>query len=519
MFDVFISKNIKDSKYSDSILKFLSEHGISAFDSSQIDSRGDADYALQIDSAIEESKNMLVICSKNELGTGCNGSSRWVYYEWSTFRNEVLSSRKNGNLITVIVDDTDISEIALGLRKYEYIRLHELNKLLSYVSDKPRDAVIPEETKDKSYTTHNVIFTAIFFIIGAIALFGLYKLVSTIATSHKERIETTVEQRAEKPHEEKVIEKAADSDWEKGRSLYLEGSYEEAFKYLKNCDAPVPLLYMGTMYEFGWGVSKDRNKAIEYYRKAYITYQMGEYDEAKNALQRLNTSVVDPEVIKTLSYDDLRNEDPEYLFKTGMTLCDEDSMGPKDYVEAYRYISQSARLGNPHALEMMGDFQTSIIYGLNNPQEARKLYLSAAAAYIKQIELQVAAPVDGVLGIDGALCYKLGDLYRSKLADNDNALKYFKLGGDAGHSTCALLSGMMSYQMSQYEEALVWFNKVYSMTAAKYHLAMMYENGLGVPQDRSEAIMLYKAVSADHNNGFSSQAQSHLRRLGISSEY
>ena len=287
MFDVFISKNTKDSRHSDRILKMLKDAGLSVFDSSEISYHGDPDYASRIDQAIEESKNLIVICSKNEHGTGEGFSSRWVYYEWTMFRNEILSGRKDGNLIIVLVDNTDISQIAIGLRKYKCIHVKDAAKLLNYISPHVEKVEHPVSHARKPLWNILPISVVVAAALGIVIYISAKGETGEVTPIDDEEI--TVDY------------------WQEGRSLYMEQSYEKAFEYLSKCNAPRPTYYLGTMYENGWGVEKDIQKAIECYRKAEITYEMGRYEEALDALARLGAPVADVTNINIKDYDDLKS--------------------------------------------------------------------------------------------------------------------------------------------------------------------------------------------------------------------
>lgn len=141
-YDVFLSKNTKDYKEAKQLLIFLENAGLDVFESRKsLPKLGLADYAKAIDDALEQSENLIVLCSLNELATGEGDSSSWVYYEWTSFRNEILSKRKKGNLITVLCDGVDVKMLPLGLRKYEAFQLTNIEKseILSYFKVKTAD--------------------------------------------------------------------------------------------------------------------------------------------------------------------------------------------------------------------------------------------------------------------------------------------------------------------------------------------------------------------------------------------
>lgn len=135
-YDVFLSKNSKDDKETRRLLAFLENAGLSVFESEKsLPKLGHADYAQAIDNAIDLSRNLIVLCSANELGTGEGSNSRWVYYEWTLFRNELLSKRKDGNILTVMCDGININMLPVGLRKYQAFELDNIEKtgILDYL--------------------------------------------------------------------------------------------------------------------------------------------------------------------------------------------------------------------------------------------------------------------------------------------------------------------------------------------------------------------------------------------------
>lgn len=136
-YNVFLSKNTKDMAYVNSLISFFESAGLTVFESEKsLSMISDADYAKSIDEAIENSDNLVLLCSPNETGTGVDGDSRWVYYEWTTFRNEIFSGRKDGNIVTVITDGVTVEQLPIGLRKYESFRFQNIehSRITSYLS-------------------------------------------------------------------------------------------------------------------------------------------------------------------------------------------------------------------------------------------------------------------------------------------------------------------------------------------------------------------------------------------------
>lgn len=140
-YDVFLSKNTKDYNEVQRLLTFLENSGLRVFEAQKsLPKLGIADYAQAIDNAIELSQNLIVLCSANELGTGEGRNSSWVYYEWTLFRNELLSKRKEGNILTVLCNGISINMLPVGLRKYESFELDNIENsgILEYIRDRER---------------------------------------------------------------------------------------------------------------------------------------------------------------------------------------------------------------------------------------------------------------------------------------------------------------------------------------------------------------------------------------------
>lgn len=126
-YDIFLSKNTKDLTEARRVVDLLKSYGLKVFESTQeLSNIGKTDYASSIDKALENSRHIIILCSENEFGTGEGSDSLWVYYEWSSFRNEILSKRKDGNIAVVLSGGVSLSSVAFGLRKYEAFSIDEI---------------------------------------------------------------------------------------------------------------------------------------------------------------------------------------------------------------------------------------------------------------------------------------------------------------------------------------------------------------------------------------------------------
>lgn len=121
--DVFISRKSEDAALAKQLYNFLTEKGLRTFDSDEaLPKMGNTDYLEQIDKALENCLHMVVLGSSIE-----HIQSRWVKKEWSSFINEKLSGRKNGNLLTIITDGLLIQDLPLSLRNYQVIFFDKKN--------------------------------------------------------------------------------------------------------------------------------------------------------------------------------------------------------------------------------------------------------------------------------------------------------------------------------------------------------------------------------------------------------
>lgn len=127
--DVFISHKSDDFPIAKRVFDYLVSKGISAFLSEMsLPALSGADYSAEIDDALEHAKNIVVIASSKE-----NVNSGWVKYEWNTFANEKRSGRKTGNIVTLIADNMQISDLPILLRQYEVLLYTEYEKIVEFV--------------------------------------------------------------------------------------------------------------------------------------------------------------------------------------------------------------------------------------------------------------------------------------------------------------------------------------------------------------------------------------------------
>lgn len=137
MYDVFISSKSEDYYLAEQISAFLRENGLNTFLASEtLRTIGNTAYLDEIDQALEECNHLIVFCTKPEYA-----GSKYVKEEWQSFRNEKLSGRKSGNILTVVADTISVGQLPFGLRRYEVIKFSDYQHvLLNYLSDGYRES-------------------------------------------------------------------------------------------------------------------------------------------------------------------------------------------------------------------------------------------------------------------------------------------------------------------------------------------------------------------------------------------
>ena len=120
---------------------------------------------------------------------------------------------------------------------------------------------------------------------------------------------------------------------EKGVTAVEDGRYEEAVKYIeplsKLGDSNAQYLF-GLLHVNGWGVEKDRDEAIRWFRMAAMWHD-GDYDEAAPAAYYLGR-------------EQFEEYDEQYW---------QSEINKQELTEAVFWIEWSADHGYPHAAEMV----------------------------------------------------------------------------------------------------------------------------------------------------------------------
>ncbi len=127
-YKVFISAKSEDYTYAEQVYEFLVEHNLSVFLACRELKRiGEAEYALAIDSALDETEHMIVLLSSPD-----HARSKWVQYEWSTFENDKKSGYREGNLLVIKLPGVEQRKLPPGLRHKETFILDSYKDSLLY---------------------------------------------------------------------------------------------------------------------------------------------------------------------------------------------------------------------------------------------------------------------------------------------------------------------------------------------------------------------------------------------------
>ena len=139
-YDVFLCKKSEDVNIAKEICTFLENNGLTCFLSERdCPYSGQPNYYQTIDEALDNSTNLVVICSNSSFL-----ESRWVKHEWQSFSNELLSSKGKGNLITIISRSVSRNDLPYTLRNLELIFLDEYKDKILYYLMRDAEKIVPK---------------------------------------------------------------------------------------------------------------------------------------------------------------------------------------------------------------------------------------------------------------------------------------------------------------------------------------------------------------------------------------
>ena len=143
-YDIFLSCKSEDYELAEEVYFFLRNNGFRTFLSSkELRRMAIADYMEAISSALDSASHLIVLANKKEYVT-----STWVKYEWSTFLNEILSNRKNGQIMTLL-SGLAVKDLPIQLRKFESFSLQNYKQSILPYLGKPYSFAISSEEDAK----------------------------------------------------------------------------------------------------------------------------------------------------------------------------------------------------------------------------------------------------------------------------------------------------------------------------------------------------------------------------------
>ena len=114
-YDVFISCKSEDYPIAERLYRYLKDNGFYVFLSSmELRRLKESEYMDAISDALDSTYHLIVLGSSRE-----NIMSKWVKFEWSTFLNEQLSGRKDGQIMTYVDGGITVANLPIQLRHYE----------------------------------------------------------------------------------------------------------------------------------------------------------------------------------------------------------------------------------------------------------------------------------------------------------------------------------------------------------------------------------------------------------------
>ncbi len=293
------------------------------------------------------------------------------------------------------------------------------------------------------------------------------------------------------------------ADLADGVDAYKKGDYETALRELRplaekgDADAQV---YLGMMYQSGFGVAKDDSKALKWYGLSAeqgniaADFALWLIDEAKNGFDKGVDAYYKGDYETALNKFSPLAEQGDSSAQFFLGLLYNNGWGvAQDYKEAVKWYTLSAEQGVAEAQDNLGAMYRE---GKGVPQdysEAIKWHRLAAEQGLAKAQLN--------LGVS----YNKGE---GVVQDYKKAVKWTKLAAEQEDARAQFSLGLM-YKMGEgvsqnYKEAAKWWrlSARQEYADAQYSLGLMHYNGDGVVQNYILAHMWWNlATSNGYENG------------------
>ena len=237
---------------------------------------------------------------------------------------------------------------------------------------------------------------------------------------------------------------------------------------------------LGICYDRGEGVEEDKAEAVKWYKKAAeqgiadAQYNLGYcYDNGER---------VEENKAKAVKWYRKAAEQGVSSAQCNLGNCYYNGEGVEENkAEAVKWYRKAAEQGVSSAQYNLGNCYYNGEGVEENKSEAVKWYRKAAEQGVPSAQYN--------LGI----CYDRGEGVEK---DKEEAVKGYKKAAEQGHSSAQYNLGIVLIEEQEYEEAKNFFEQalLQGETAAHYGLALLYEQGNGVPQNGKKAISLYLEI-------------------------
>ncbi len=265
-----------------------------------------------------------------------------------------------------------------------------------------------------------------------------------------------------------------------GRKAFEAGDYQRALRQLKPLAErgdPQAQRFLGIIYRFGYSVSADLNRAVEWFRRSASKGDV----YSQSSLGFLFALTKKYEEAASYYYQAAKQGDAEAQLQLGLYYALGQGVAKSD-TEALKWLEMACDRGNDTIALLAGEALDKGLVLPRNGGLAAKCFTRAN----KQGNLIAAARL-GMLRLTG----------EGEPADFGASLRLFRAAaaGDVGEAYYGL--GLMYERglgmVANQPEAAEWYRKAARMGVPQAQVALgrLYEQGIGVPRDYSEAIAHY----------------------------
>ncbi len=333
-------------------------------------------------------------------------------------------------------------------------------------------------------------------------------------------------------------EMLGEADFKTGFGHYLTSRYRQALPYLEKsiqCDYPPAYLYLGRMYEQGFGVVKDEAASKRYFQTAgsHMAWFKRQTEtgspESQFYLGRFYESVEKDDKQAVVYYQKAADQGSA-LAQNSLGWCYEYGIGViKDEKLAVTYYQKAADQGQPHAQNNLGRCYQNGIGVVKDEKQAVIYYQKAADQGHATAQNWLGWFYEKGIGIakdekeaikyyqkaadqgEAYAQYNLGRCYQNGIGmvkDEKQAFVYYRRAAEQGNAS-ALYGLGYAYQYGigvtkDERQAVVYYQKAADQgsTSAQFSIGYAYQHGIGVVKNESQAVGYYqKAANQGDANG------------------